>query len=288
MLRRWLDRLMGLGVGFEMSCLWTSIRRDGDGWVLGFEGGIEVWARAVVFALGGGSWPRTGSAGGWLPIFLEMGIECAPLVSSNCGWECDWPEEVLAEEGAPLKNLRVSAGGEGLLGELLVTRYGLEGGAVYALGRELRGMAVPRLVIDFKPTFEVGELVEKMRGWSGGLMEVARRRWRLSGAAVSIVGRKVFSDVEALAWEVKGCEVVLRGPRPLAEAISSAGGVCCREVDGALMLKKFPGVFVVGEMLDWDAPTGGYLLQGCFATGTRVGRVLGNGYCAAESLRTPT
>jgi uncharacterized flavoprotein (TIGR03862 family) len=269
-LRAWLAKLKSLGVEIRPRHLWSELRA---GKILVFENGIEVQAKAIVFALGGGSWPKTGSDGGWLAKFQELGLKCEPLVASNCGWEVDWPQSLLEKaEGLPIKNIVVKAGGKQVAGELLITRYGLEGGTVYALGRELRGMKEPDLVIDFKPTFSIEELLAKLEGVSGDLLDAAARRWKLSQAARELIGLEPESTAEALAKRVKACRISLKGPRPIAEAISSAGGVCWDELDKQLMLKKFPGVFLCGEMIAWDAPTGGYLLQGSFATGTRAGK----------------
>jgi uncharacterized flavoprotein (TIGR03862 family) len=280
LLRRWIARLKESGVRFEMNQHWRGLR-PGAPHVLEFANGAEVEADAVVFALGGGSWPQTGSDGGWIAAFQKLGIACHPLVPANCGWEHPWPPEVLAvAEGKPLKNLRVSAEGVTVAGELLVTRYGLEGGAIYQLGSTLRSMAQPAIAIDFKPDFTHERLVSKMESVRRGFLQEARVRWRLSEAAAAILARREWNDADSLARETKHCMIALTGIRPLAEAISSAGGVCWRELDSALMLKRLPGIFVAGEMIDWEAPTGGYLMQGCFATGTRAGKA------AAEWLET--
>lgn len=162
------------------------------------------------------------------------------------------------------------------MGELLVTRYGLEGGIIYQLGPALRAMATPEIVIDFKPAHTSTQLVKKLGNCQRNFLAEARSRWRLSDAAFAILdnlpGRPPFPSAVALAVTVKGCALRLTGPRPLAEAISSAGGVRWAELDSALMVRRLPGVFVAGEMIDWDAPTGGYLMQGCFATGSRAAR----------------
>ncbi len=269
-LRAWLEKLKGLGVEIRPRHLWCELR---EGNVLVFSNGVEVQAKAIVFALGGGSWPKTGSDGGWLEKFQAMGVKCEPLVSSNCGWEVDWPEGLLEKsEGMPMKNIVVSAGSKQVAGELLITRYGLEGGTIYALGRELREMKEPVLEIDFKPTFSHQELLEKLGDGGGNLLELATRRWKLSEAARQVIGLERVQSADELVARTKACRVSLKGPRPIAEAISSAGGVCWSEIDDQLMLKSLPGVFLCGEMINWDAPTGGYLLQGAFATGTRVGK----------------
>lgn len=279
LLRRWIARLKRLGVRFEMNHRWSNLR-PGTPHLLEFANGKEIEAEAVVFALGGGSWPQTGSDGGWGSTFEKLGLACHPLAPANCGWEHPWPPEVLAAaEGKPLKNLRVGAGGVTVIGELLVTRYGLEGGAIYQLGSTLRSMTRPAIAIDFKPDFTHERLVAKMESVRRNFLEEARVRWRLSDAATSMLSQCEWSDADSLARGVKHCVIDLTGPRPLAEAISSAGGVCWGELDDNLMLKRLPGIFVAGEMIDWEAPTGGYLMQGCFATGTHVGKA------AAEWLR---
>jgi uncharacterized flavoprotein (TIGR03862 family) len=282
LLRRWRLRLGELGVQFAMHHRWVGLR-PGNPWRLDFEianphgGGVSVEADAVIFAMGGGSWPDTGSDGKWRETMESLGVGVAPLKASNCGWELDWPAAVLEKaEGRPLKNIAASAGESAAVGELLVTRYGLEGGIIYQLGPALRAMAEPRITIDFKPGSSVERLVAKMGAPGRNLFEEARRRWRLDAAVSAILEqhpeRSTWNSVETLAAAVKACPLRLREPRPLAEAISSAGGIEWREIDSTLMLRKLPGVFVAGEMIDWDAPTGGYLMQGCFSTATRAAR----------------
>jgi uncharacterized flavoprotein (TIGR03862 family) len=229
---------------------------------------------AAILALGGGSWPETGSDGRWTESLKRCGVVVAPLAAANCGWECAWPAEVLALcEGRPLKNLAVSAAGKRVEGELLMTKYGLEGGAIYALGAALRAMADPMITIDFKPSTPLPKLIAKMQSVRGHFLAEARARWRLSESACAILAHSrsaPYASAEDLAVAVKSFPLRLTGPRPLAEAISSAGGVRWSELDAGLMITRLPGVFVAGEMIDWEAPTGGYLLQGCFATGTRA------------------
>lgn len=279
LLRQWVHRLRKLGVAFALGHRWVGLR-PGARWKLDFE--VEGESRtfeadAVILALGGGSWPETGSNGAWVSVLEKLGMEVAPLVASNCGWELSWPPAVLEQaEGRPLKNITVRAGEATVVGELLVTRYGLEGGVIYRLGPALRAMAEPEIVIDFKPAHTVEQLVKKLGGCRRNFLSAARSCWRLSDAAFAILGnlmgREPFASAEMLAATVKGCALRLTGPRPLAEAISSAGGVRWSELDPSLMVRRLPGVFVAGEMMDWDAPTGGYLIQGCFATGTRAAR----------------
>ncbi len=279
LLRRWVHRLRESGVRFALNHRWTNLR-NGTRWQVDFQTVDEARTfetDAVVLALGGGSWPETGSDGGWVSVLEKLQVSVAPLTAANCGWELSWPAAVLAQvEGRPLKNITVRAGETTAAGELLVTKYGLEGGALYQLGPALRAMPEPEVIIDFKPAHTVAQLVRKLGNCPRNFLAEARSRWNLGDAASAILenlpGHPPFTSAESLAVTVKGCALRLAGPRPLAEAISSAGGVRWSELDTSLMLRRLPGVFVAGEMIDWDAPTGGYLMQGCFATGTRAGR----------------
>ena len=240
---------------------------------MGFADGTKITADAVILALGGGSWKKTGSDGDWLSMLEGLGIDCHPLAPANCGWEHPWTPEILAQaEGKPIKNIHVRAGDSTAIGELLLTRYGLEGGPIYQLGSALRAMNNPAIVIDFKPAHTHEQLLAKMESARRNFLEEARQRWKLSDAAAAILSRKSWEDADSLAREAKNCVLALSGPRPIDEAISTAGGVCWGEMNGNLMVKKLPGIFVAGEMIDWEAPTGGYLMQGCFATGTRAAK----------------
>jgi uncharacterized flavoprotein (TIGR03862 family) len=270
LLRRWIARLRALGVEFNTRHRLLEISKT----TARFEtpaGVVEIEARAIVLALGGAAWPQTGSDGAWTSLFARAGMAIEPLTASNCGYEVDWPADFLARaEGRPLKNISVRAGRETVAGELLITRYGLEGGALYQLGPALRAMSPPQLVLDLKPTFSTDELAAKLTSVDPAQ---AARRWKLSPAAAALLelGPAARSPAE-LAARAKALPLTLRGPRPLAEAISTAGGVAWSELDDHLMLRSRPGVFCAGEMIAWDAPTGGYLLQGCLATGTAAGR----------------
>ena len=277
LLRAWLRRLRASSVRFHTGAHLADLVREGETWRADFQtanGNVSLTADAIVLALGGASWPETGSEGTWTGILAAHGVAIAPWLPANCGWEVDWAAELLARaEGSPLKNLTVRAGDESVSGELLITRHGLEGGAIYRLGRTLRAMPHPRIAIDFKPQL----IVEKLRERIAGIPDSRDwfRAWKLSSAATALL--EIFlpddcHDRERLIPRIKNFPLSLRGPRPIAEAISSAGGVCWSELDRTLMLHKLPGIFVAGEMIDWEAPTGGYLLQGCFATGTRAGR----------------
>jgi predicted flavoprotein YhiN len=154
----------------------------------------------------------------------------------------------------------------------MLTRYGLEGGPIYQLGSVLRAMPQPAIFIDFKPTFSEAQLITKLGQTKRNLLEAARQAWKLSPAVHAILATRPCPDAASLAHLVKHFPIALTGPRPLDEAISSAGGLCWGELSPSLMVTKFPGLFAAGEMLDWEAPTGGYLMQGCLATATRAAR----------------
>ncbi len=291
LLRRWVARLREMGVEFHVNRRLAGLRaltvEEGGGWQLIFvdtrsQQEETVMCAAVILALGGASWPQTGSDGRWPSILQEAadGVAIAPWQPANCGWEVAWdPHLLAAAEGLPLKNLAVCAddGGPFIPGEALITRYGLEGGTLYQLGRRLRAMGTaPRLIFDFKPSAGVEDLLRKLPGKKTApvTLDEAAAHWRLGAGAKALLefhGPGGSAERGALAAAVKAFALPLRGPRPIAEAISSAGGLAWAELTDSLMLRRLPGVFLAGEMIDWEAPTGGYLLQGCFATGTRAG-----------------
>ena len=273
LLRRWVARLRKQGVEFRLRHELRDLTATTAVQALFTtpQGENAIAARAVVLALGGGSWPQTGSNAAWLSVLRNAGIAVTPLQPANSGYEVAWPDSFLAEaEGRPLKNVVVRAGNEEVAGELLITRYGLEGGALYQLGRALRAMTPPALTLDLKPSFTAQQLADKLRPGGANPLESAVRAWKLSPAAAALLRLCPVPSAPALAALAKSFPLALRGPRPLEEAISTAGGVAWPELTDDLMLRRLPGIFCAGEMIDWEAPTGGYLLQGCFATGTRA------------------
>jgi len=275
LLRRWVERLRSQGVEFRMSHRLLRIE-SGKAAFESPAGEVEMEADAIILAMGGGSWPDTGSDGAWVSILERSGVTVSPLAPANCGWEVAWPGELADRiEGQAIKNIVVSAGSQAARGELMLTRYGMEGGPIYALGPALRAMQHgeadgPAITIDFKPTFTVEQLVAKMESAKRNFLGESEQRWKLSESMRLILEHfhGPFESAEALAAHAKSCRIPLAGPRPLAEAISSTGGVAWSALDEDLMIRDLPGVFVAGEMIDWEAPTGGYLLQGCFATGS--------------------
>ena len=271
LLRAWLQRLGGMGVQVRTGHRWTGWEDDR----LRFEtaaGVVLVQADAAVLALGGASWPRLGSDGAWVPVLQDAGVSVAPLRPANAGVLCAWSEPFRRFEGEPLKRIAASFAGRTVRGEAVVTADGLEGGVVYALSAPLRDALEARgeatLLLDLRPDLNVGAVAARLGG-AGVSMSNALRRAGLSPAAASLV-REVQSPLP-LAERVKALPLRLTGMRPIGRAISTAGGVRFAGLDGA-MLRSRPGVFAAGEMLDWEAPTGGYLLQACFASGRAAGR----------------
>lgn len=274
LLRAWVRRLRANGARFDMNSRLVRLVATSNGiWRAEFAEGPAREAERVILALGGASWPETGSTGAWPGILAEHGVICAPWQPANCGWEVDWPNELLARaEGLPLKNLQVQAGGESVSGELLITRHGLEGGAIYRLGRALRAMSAPQLRIDLKPQLTVETMLTRIEAQPA---KEWFRALKVSAAAMALLETMQPADCVdrgLLVRRLKNFVIPLRGPRPIAEAISSAGGIPWSEIDDTMMVRRMPGVFVAGEMIDWEAQTGGYLLQGCFSTANRAAR----------------
>ncbi len=278
LLRAWLRRLVDAGVQFMLRHEWQGWH-DGALRFMTPEGEKLVQADACLLALGGASWPRLGTDGGWVPILTAAGIALTPLRPSNCGFIVPWSDYFRARfAGAPLKNATFTHSGPSKHGEAVITQHGIEGGAIYALSAGLRdsitahGSAV--LTIDLVPQFSLQQLAAKLTAPRGSQSASNYLRKTLNLAPVQIgLLHEVFSNAqlaatpEQLAALIKAVPVTLTATAGMARAISSAGGVPQAAVDAQFMLHDKPGVFVAGEMLDWEAPTGGYLLQGCFCTG---------------------
>lgn len=276
LLRAWLARLAGLGVEVRTRSRW--IGREGEGWVFRTPDGQSVERpEAVVLALGGASWPRLGSDGSWTDDLAGAGVEIAPFRPSNVGFDVDWsPVMVERFAGQPLKNIALTYGERTVRGEAMIAAYGLEGGAVYALSAGLRD-AIARegqamLSVDLRPDLDVAALAARLAKPRGkdSVSNWLRKAGGLSPAAVGLLREipgPIPEGADKLAKRIKGVRLTLTGVQGLERAISSAGGVTLDQVTDGLMLKALPGVFVAGEMLDWEAPTGGYLLQASFASG---------------------
>nr|WP_291422873.1 TIGR03862 family flavoprotein [Acidocella sp.] len=284
LLRAWIKRLAALGVQLVTRASWTGWDATGR---LQFADGATYAADAVVLALGGASWPRLGADGGWTALLPDVHI--TPLRPANCGFRVNWSEHFSHRfAGTPLKRITLSCAGQSVPGELMLTREGIEGGAVYALSAPARdliardGMAELRL--DLRPDLTAGVLATRLAGGgSESLTNILRKRAGLSPAAIALVQEaRHTGDATPLAPLIKSLPLRLTAPAGLARAISTAGGIALGELDENLMLRRRPGVFAAGEMLDWEAPTGGYLLQACLATGLAAARgVLAWRACAA-------
>ncbi len=287
LLRGWVRRLRDQGVRFHVHHRWTGWDSDTGELTFDAEGETrKVHADAVVLALGGGSWPQLGSDGAWQQILLARGIDVAPLEPANCGFDIGWSEHFSSRHaGTPLKPVIAcwqDAQGHSrtLQGECVVTSTGIEGSLIYALSSHLRqtlareGSAT--LVLDLAPGRESERLIRDLSRPRKGrsMSEHLRRQAGLDGVRTAllheVLGRPLPDDAVRLAQAIKRLPLLLQRPRPLAEAISSAGGVRLEALDGNLMVTALPGVFTAGEMLDWEAPTGGYLLTACFASGRRA------------------
>ncbi|WP_119678165.1 TIGR03862 family flavoprotein [Indioceanicola profundi] len=282
LLRAWLRRLDGQGVRVHTRHRWSGWDADGALTFATPGGSLSITPTATVLALGGASWPRLGSDGGWAPLLEERGIALAPFHPSNSGFDVAWsPGFVERAEGEPLKRIALTFGGRTVKGELVITRTGLEGGALYALSAAVRDaiLAAGKAVVslDLKPDLSTAQIAGKLGRVSSGESLANRLRKALTLGPPTGALIREFADPADLATPgrlaqvVKALPVPLTGLRGLDRAISSAGGVRLDALDEHLMLPRLPGVFVCGEMLDWEAPTGGYLLQGCFASGVAAG-----------------
>jgi uncharacterized flavoprotein (TIGR03862 family) len=287
LLRAWLRRLDAQGVQLRLRHRWTGW--DGAGH-LSFDtpdGPVVVEAGATVLALGGASWPRLGSDGGWAETLAAKGVTISPLRPANCGFTVAWSDIFRDRfEGHPLKGAGLSLGGRSERGEAMITRTGIEGGAVYALSAALReaiassGQATLRIAL--RPDIETGDLVARLSAPRGkqSFSNFLRKAAHLSPVGIGLVQEAAIASgvslsslsAENLAERINAVPVILTGTAPIARAISTAGGVAFSELDGDFMIRRLPGVFAAGEMLDWEAPTGGYLLQAAFATGAAAGR----------------
>jgi len=285
-LKIWVDALDRRGVVFHYRHRWQGFSQTGAPLFLTDTGALLKFpARGVLLALGGASWPQTGSDGGWTSLLAARGVLLAPFRPANCGIDVAWSEHFRTRfNGKPLKNLLLRCGNRQATGDVMVTAHGLEGGPVYVLSGMIRdllenGSPAP-LFLDLKRDLPLERLREKLEQPRGkeSLANFLRKAIHLVGPAYSLL-REICSPeelctAETLAECIKNLPLPIIGTRPLAEAISSAGGVAFPEVNADLMLRKLPGVFVAGEMLDWEAPTGGYLLQGAFSTGYQAAQGL--------------
>lgn len=253
LLRAWLRRLAGLGVQFDMGSLWQ-----------GFDG------HPTLLALGGASWPRLGSDASWVPLLQGAGVTVHPFRPANCRFLVAWSAHFAARfAGQPIKNVALAYAGHTARGEVMISRDGIEGGAVYALSRFMRDLPGHRLLIDLRPDLPPETVAARIatRRPKDSQANFWRKAFNLPPVAVALM-RETGAD------SPKTVRLDLRGPAGLERAISSAGGIARDEVDAGFQLKKLAGVHVAGEMLDWEAQTGGYLLQACFSTAVAAARAM--------------
>lgn len=290
LLRAWLQRLRGAGVQLHTRHRWQGWDARGQLCLQGPDGEILSLApTATLLALGGGSWPRLGSNGNWVTLLQTHGVAVNSLQPSNCGFEVSSPWSLHLQQqfaGAPLKGVGLGWVGQPMRkGDCMLTPWGVEGSLIYALSaaisKDIRVSGEARLTLDLLPDWSPERLRQALGKPQGkqSMARFLRRQLRLEGVKAALLRElapaQTFADpVQLVPW-IKALPLVLARPRPLAEAISSAGGVAMEALDAGLMLQSLPGVFCAGEMLDWDAPTGGYLLTACLATGRAAGVSMG-------------
>jgi uncharacterized flavoprotein (TIGR03862 family) len=280
LLRAWLRRLAGLGVEIRPRHRFCGFDGESGAIIENAEGRAAWRADAVVLACGGASWPRLGSDGGWVAALRANDVAVAPLRPANCGFKVSWSAPFKSRfAGAPLKSIALYFAEARVRGEAMISEKGIEGGAVYALSALLRDAIEAHggatLSIDLKPDVEESALAQRLSKAKTGqsLSTLLRKAAGLSPAAAALVREPgpLPRDAKALTTRIKALPLSLTDVAPVTRAISSAGGVTWDEIDEHFMLRRLPGVFVAGEMIDWEAPTGGYLLQGCLATGRAAG-----------------
>lgn len=287
LLRAWLHRLRTAGVRLHVRHRWLGWDADGALRLVSPSGEISIKPQATVLALGGASWPQLGSDGAWVPWLQARGVEIAPLRSANCGFEVAWSEYLRDKfSGVPLKSVALTftdAQGrtERRQGEVVISAHGVEGSLIYAFSQRLREY----LDVHGSATFTIDLIPGRALEWvlaevchprgSRSVSSHLKSRLGISGVKLAllheVLSKEQFANAATLAATIKALPISVNATRPVAEAISTAGGVCFESLDHNLMLKALPGVFVAGEMMDWEAPTGGYLLTACFATGLCAG-----------------
>ncbi len=274
LLRNWLARLNQAGVQLRRNWRLTGINAG----ALQFETpeGLQVLHPDVtVLALGGASWSRLGSDGKWVSILAQNGVSCAPFQPANMGFAVTWSTHIERHFGQPVKSVRVTAGDQSVLGEFVISSRGLEGSAIYAVSRAMREGAP--LTLDLLPSRSLEDITSRLSRPRGkaSLSNYLRKTLKLDPVKLSLMqefSRPLPTNPAELAALIKALPITHQGPRPMDEAISTAGGLPFDALDDGLMIKTLPGVFACGEMLDWEAPTGGYLITTCLATGRHAGR----------------
>lgn len=288
LLRAWLHRLRSAGVRLHVRHRWLGWNSEGGLRLANADGEISIRPQATILALGGASWPQLGSDGAWVPLLQARGVTIAPLQSANCGFDVTWSEHLRSRfAGAPVKSVALTfTDVEGLTerrqGEMIIGAHGVEGSLIYAFSRKLReylnahGKAT--FTLDLAPGYDAERLLAEVchpRG-SRSISSHLKSRTGITGVKIAllheVLSKEQVADAATLAATIKTLPITVYASRPIEEAISTAGGVCFGSLDEGLMIKELPGVFVAGEMADWEAPTGGYLLNACLASGLTAGR----------------
>ena len=280
LLRAWLAQLESLEVTFLRRHRWVGPLEVSE--IHRFEtsaGEVQIQAKALILAVGGASWARLGSDGTWSKDFKQAGIAQSEFVAANVGMQVAWSKHMIPYFGKPLKNIKLSVAGAQSRGEFVISQSGIEGGAVYALGRMLRKNVLAKL--DFAPQINAADLHKMIasRKPKDSLTNFLRKSVKLDATKRALVfelTQPMPRDINGLVAAIKNAPLPLMGPCPMDQAISTAGGVMWDALTPELMLKSHPGIFCAGEMVDWEAPTGGYLITACLATGRWAGRAAAN------------
>lgn len=275
------DQLRDLGVQVHLNHSFSGFDSEGKPLVNNGTSEVSITADAYVFGLGGGSWSKTGANSQWLAHFKKQDLDVLPFESANCGVQINWSQEVKAVNGTPLKNIAVTLGKKTVKGEAIITPYGLEGNAIYPIAsaarEEIKTSGFADLWVDFKPNNSVANLVAKVKGKAvkpknyGYLFNLSKADLKIIKGALD---KETYLNPEAFARQLKALQLKVVDIQPVEEAISTVGGIVMNEVTADFELVKQPNTFVIGEMLNWDAPTGGFLLQGCFSMGVAVAKAI--------------
>jgi uncharacterized flavoprotein (TIGR03862 family) len=275
-LKAWLDRLEFLGVTIHYEHIFIDFE-DNFVYFKKSNKNLKVKYSKLILAMGGGSWKKTGSDAKWIKILEEKNIEITPLQSANSGYNT--PEKYHQLQGQYLKNIKVSFEEISKIGEVVFTKYGVEGSPIYYMNRFTRKHEFPLTInVDLKPNLSESEILTELKG-TAKISSILKRNLKLSTTAINLLktlDKESYLDIQNLAKTIKKFPIEVLSFRPIDEVISTSGGVSFSELNSNLELKKFPNVYCVGEMIDWEAPTGGYLLQACFSTGFWVGNSIVN------------
>jgi len=304
LLRAWLHRLRASGVRLHMRHRWNGWDQHGKLRFSTPEGERTLAAQATILALGGGSWSRLGSDGAWVPLLTDLQVPIAALRPANCGFDVEWSEHFrLRHAGQPLKSVALSFTDKANVehrrqGEFIVTATGIEGSLIYALSSGLRDKLAAdgsmQILLDLVPGWTQQRAIDEVTRPRGSRSMASHLQSRVKIAGVKagllheVLSREEFADPLRVAQTIKALPLLLTATRPLDESISTAGGVTFEALDSGLMIRSLPGVFCAGEMLDWEAPTGGYLLTACFASGRAAGFGAAQWLAAKTSKEVPT